>query len=229
MVEENNNTSKKTAVRNKYLVKLLPIMRQRGFSHMRIDDIVRFMDISKATFYKYFSSKEEVVELMMEMVIDYLHQATAKVEDESAPYIERFQHVFGQAVVVASYLSDAFLLDVRQIFPSLWERVQQVQQERQRRIQHFYEQGVAAQMFHPINPLLIIIENELVLRTIMEPAFLMEHDETLRSLLFDYYVTQKYQWLVPEVREKVDDAPIKEYIDMMARKISLGIRADFVL
>ena len=229
MVEENNTTAKKSGARDKYLVKLLPIMRLRGFSHMRIDDIVRSMDISKATFYKYFSSKEEVVELVVEMVVGYLNQATAQIEDESAPYIQRFQHVFGQAVLIASYLSEAFLLDLRQVFPSLWERVEQAQQARQRRIQQLYGQGVSAHAFHPINPLLIVMQDELVLRAIMAPAFLMEHDETLRALLFDYYMMQKYQWLVPEVREQVDDTPVKEYIDMMARKISLGIRADFVL
>ena len=63
----------------------------------------------------------------------------------------------------------------------------------------------------------------------MDPVFLMEHDLPLRTLLYDYYELQKYQWLVPGVSQQLDDAPVKEYIDMMARKISLGMRSDGVL
>ncbi len=35
--------------------------------------------------------------------------------------------------------------------------------------------------------------------------------------------------LAPEVFKQVDDAPVKEYIDMMARKITLSMRSDLAL
>jgi len=214
------------AVRNKYLARLLPVIKQRGFSHLRIDDIVRSMDISKATFYKHFSSKEEIIELVVEMIIGYLKQMATQLEDEAAPYVQRFQHIFGQSLLLASYLSDTFLLDLRQVFPSLWERLKQAQQERQRYIQRFYEQGLAAAVFQPINPILVVLQDELMLGNIISPIFLVEHNLTLHTLLYDYYTLQKYQWLVPEARSQVDDTPVKDYIDMMARKISLRMHVD---
>lgn len=59
------------------------------------------------------------------------------------------QNIFGQSLLIASYLSDAFLLDLKQVFPSLWERVRQVQQERQDQLQKFYEHGIfVAQCAH---------------------------------------------------------------------------------
>lgn len=222
-IENNVSGEQNKEARDRYLAKLLPIIKQRGFSHVRIDDIVRYMDISKATFYKYFSSKEEVVELVVEMLVDYFKQATKQIDDDTSPCIQRFQHVFGQSLVIANYLSEAFLLDLRQVFPPLWERVKQAQQERQRHIQQFYEQGVAAGVFQPVNAVLIVLQDELILSSIIDPVFLMEHDLTLRALLYDYYLLQKYQWLVPAVHNQVDDTPVKEFIDMMARKISLGM------
>lgn len=213
-------------LKEKYLVKLLPVIKHRGFSHLRIDDMARYMDISKATFYKYFSSKEEVIEQIVDIVIAYFHQASTTVGEESSSYLSRFQHVFGQAVLIASYLSEAFVLDLKQVFPPLWERVRQAQLERERQIQQFYEQGIVAGVFQQVNPVLVMLQDELLLRSIMDPVFLMEHDLTLRALLYDYYELRKYQWLAPEVRVQVDDTPVKEYIDMMARKISLGMRLD---
>ncbi|HAG98454.1 MAG TPA: hypothetical protein DDW33_03855 [Ktedonobacter sp.] len=78
----------------------------------------------------------------------------------------------------------------------------------------------------PFHTILLILQDELLLQRIIDPVFLVEHDLTLRALLYDYYELQKYQWLAPEVRKQVDDAPIREYIDMMARKISLGMHVD---
>jgi hypothetical protein len=148
------------------------------------------------------------------------------IDDASLPYLQRFQNAFGQSLLIASYLSDAFLLDLKQVFPSLWERVRQVQQERQDQLQKFYDHGIAAGIFQPISPVLVALQDELLLRSILDPVFLMERDQTLRALLYDYYDLQKYQWLAPEVRAQVDDGPVKEFIEMMARKISLSMRSE---
>lgn len=224
---ENGDTSHgpRQDLKEKYLVKLLPVIKNHGFSHLRIDDIARHMDISKATFYKYFSSKEDVIEQVVEMVIAYFRQATNMIGEPSSSYPQRFQQVFRQAVFIASYLSDAFVLDLKQTFPQLWEHVRQAQQRRQQQLQQFYEQGIAAGIFQPINLALSMLQDELLLHSIMDPVFLIEHDLTLRAVLYDYYELQKYQWLPPAIRSQLDDAPIKEYIDMMARKISLSMRA----
>jgi len=228
MKAESHNTSHgpRRDLQEKYLVKLLPVIKHRGFSQLRIDDIAQHMDISKATFYKYFSLKEEVIEQVVEMVIAYFHQASTQIEEVASSYIQRFQHAFGQAVFIASYLSDAFILDLKRVFPSLWERVKQAQQEHQQQRHRFYELGIAAGVFQSVNLVLATLQDELLLHSIMDPMFLMEHNLTLRTVLYDYYELQKYQWLAPDIRVLVDDAPIKEYLDIMVRKISLSMRLD---
>jgi hypothetical protein len=58
----------------------------------------------------------------------------------------------------------------------------------------------------------------------MDPSFLMEHDTTLKTLLYDYYESQKYQWLPSETARQLDDTFVKEYIDKLVRSISLGMQ-----
>lgn len=77
-----------------------------------------------------------------------------------------------------SNLSPVFLLDLKQSFPPLWERVKQAHQEWQRCVQRFYQQGMAAGMFQPMNPVLVVLQDELILPGILDPTFLMEHDLT---------------------------------------------------
>jgi hypothetical protein len=60
----------------------------------------------------------------------------------------------------------------------------------------------------------------------MDPVFLMEQDLTLRTLLYDYYELLKYQWLLPECAEQIDDAPVKAFIDRVIHKFSLSMRSE---
>jgi AcrR family transcriptional regulator len=210
----------------KYLARLLPMIKQRGLSHARIEDLVRAMDISKATFYKHFASKEAVVEGMVEMVVGYLRQASALIDDETISHMQRFQQAFQHSLLIASYLSEEFLLDLRQAYSALWERVKQAQQQRLRSLQRLYESGNAAGVFQPLNAALVALQDDIVLRAIVDPLFLMEHDLTVGAALRDCYEAHKYQWLTPAAREAIDDAPVSAYIEMMVRKISLSLRVD---
>jgi len=221
-----SQSKRRQELKIKYLARLIPLIKYQGLSHLKIDDLVRCMCISKATFYKYFSSKEDVIEQVVDLIVGYFREATTLIGNESSPYLLRFQDAFAQSLLIASYLPDAFLLDLKQTFPLLWERVQLAQQGRQQQLQQFYEQGIAQGIFNPIRPVLVVLQNELLLRNIMDPVFLMEHDLTLRALLYDYYELQKYQWLPPEIFSQMDDAPIRAYIDEMARKILLYMRSD---
>lgn len=217
---------RREGLKYKYIRRLLPAIQHQRLSHLRIDDIVRYMDISKATFYKYFSSKEDVIEQGVDLLVDSLKQAGALVGDESSPPLLRFQHAFMQSIEVAIYLPEALLLDLKQLSPPLWERVKQAQRDFQFQQQQLYEQGIAQGIFHPIKPVLAVLQNELFLRTITNPVFLMEHDLTLRTLLYDYYELQKYQWLPPELTEQMDDAPVRAFIDRIVHKLSQGLRSE---
>jgi AcrR family transcriptional regulator len=232
-MEDEKNTSfveqrgeRREELKQKYLTRLLPVIQHQRLSHLRLDDIVRFMDISKATFYKYFSSKEDVIEQGIEMVVTSLKRATALIGDESSPPLLRFQHAFMQSVDIACYLPEELLLDLKQLSPPLWERVKQARRAFQQQLQHFYEQGIVQGIFHPLNPMLAVLQHELFLRHIMDPVFLMEQDLTLRMLLYDYYEQLKFQWLLPEFAGQIDDAPVRAFIDRVIHKFSLGLRSE---
>src|SRR5581483_3666395 len=212
-------SERRRELKNKYLMRLSPAIKQQGLSRLKIDDLVRFMGISKATFYKYFASKEEVVEEGVDLLVSSFKEAATLIGDESSSHLVRFQHAFTQSLVLVSYYPEPFLLDLKQAYPLLWERVKEAQQEWLRQLEQFYEQGIALGIFHPIRPVLVALQHELLLRTIMDPVFLMEHDLTLRASLYDYYELQKYQWLPPDIAGQIDDEPVKAYIDKMARKI----------
>ena len=63
---------RKVACANTYINKIKPVIRKTSFSQLKIDEIAKYMDISKATLYKRFSSKDEIIEAVVEDFMNYL-------------------------------------------------------------------------------------------------------------------------------------------------------------
>lgn len=89
------------------------LLLEDRFSQLKIDDIAKHMDISKVTLYKHFSSKEEIIEQVVEYGIQYLQQADTVVYDDFVSYIDRFQKTFLESLIGVIYISDLFLQDLR--------------------------------------------------------------------------------------------------------------------
>lgn len=56
-------------IREKLLKKLISAALKDGFQQLRMDDIAKRMDVSRATMYKHFSSKEEVLEGVVDVYV----------------------------------------------------------------------------------------------------------------------------------------------------------------
>ena len=56
----------KEKTRNKILDVVLQLCREYGFWSVRVEDIVKYSHISRATFYNYFKSKEDVLFAVLE-------------------------------------------------------------------------------------------------------------------------------------------------------------------
>ena len=56
--------------KNDLIMKIAVVVRQRGVNSLKIDDFTKYMDISKATFYKYFKDKNDVINSFVEKYIE---------------------------------------------------------------------------------------------------------------------------------------------------------------
>ncbi len=62
----------------------------------------------KATLYKRFSSKDEIIEAVVEDFMNYLLEGDADNQDESMSFTERFQKTFIHSLKCVTYISDVF-------------------------------------------------------------------------------------------------------------------------
>lgn len=206
---------------NHYLNKIKPIVRKTKFSQMKIDDIAKYMDISKVTLYKHFSSKDDIIEQVVEYEIQYLQQADLIVNDDSLSFVDRFQKTFLQSLLCVVYLSDLFLQDLKEFYPALYEKLVIAQQNRNKNLQNFFEAGMDEKVFNRMNAVLSLVQDDATLRRIMEPTFSIQwYDLTLKQAIIEYYKMKQYQMIRPEHLDTIDDSNFESQVAEILQTIS---------
>ncbi|MDC2864768.1 TetR/AcrR family transcriptional regulator [Bacillus sp. BP-3] len=216
----NNNIDNQVEMKKKLIFKLLPVVKKHGISSLRTDDIARYMDISKATMYKYFSSKEEIIQYIVKIYAEYITSIDQIIFEVTVPFGERFQKTFEQSLLIAFYISDTFLSDLKHNAPVLYEQIIQAQNERNTKLKKFYEEHIDTEVFNDINPALILLQDDILLRKLFEPTILIQNNMTLYQALFDYYVLKKQQIIHHKYKDEVDDSKMESTIQYIVQKVS---------
>ncbi|RUS46249.1 TetR/AcrR family transcriptional regulator [Cohnella sp. AR92] len=209
--------------RSRLVTKLFSPIRQTGFQQLRMDDVAKHMDISKATLYKYFSSKDEIIELIVQQFVGFIKEKDEEdLRAADLPYEQRFRNSFVQTLLIASYRSDPFLNDLRETLPELYGELESAIGSRIERLRRFYEEGMEKGAFLRQNATLVILQDELMFRSLIDPVQLMKQNLTLRNALFDYYQIKKRQLLATCDDDAKADEAMRERLDRLARKIMYG-------
>lgn len=211
---------KKAVSIEQYIEKIKPVLRKTKFSQLKIDEIANHMDISKVTLYKHFSSRDDVIQVVVEHYMDYLLQADVTVQDEKIPFADRFQKTYEQSLRCVIYVSDLFLQDLKESYPQLFDRLWAAQQTRNKNLEAFFEAGMNQGIFNRMNAALFMVQDDAVLRRILDPLFSIQYDLTLKQALMDFYRLKKYQLFQPEHLDSVQDAKMEQEIMQILGMIS---------
>lgn len=207
-------------MRQTHIKKLLKVIRTQGFLSLSIQEIAQLMNMSRASLYNYFSSKEDIIMEVTDFCISYIHEAGQMISNPELSYPFRLQKVFEHAVLSAAYSSEIFLRDLELSCLSLYEKKKQARKEQLTVVHSFYVNGKEAGFFNELNPALLILQDETVLNKLINTSFLMDAELTLERALYDYYVAKCFQVLRPEVVPNIDHNEIKSMVEKIIQKLS---------
>ncbi|WP_026575595.1 TetR/AcrR family transcriptional regulator [Bacillus sp. UNC438CL73TsuS30] len=207
-------------MRKAYVKKLIHVVRTQGFLSLTIQDIANTMNLSRASLYNYFSSKEDIIMELTNLCIDYINEAGQTISNEELSYPLRFQKVFEQAVLSAVYASDLYLTDLKTSCIHLYEKKMHSRKEQLSAIRTFYRNGMKSEVFNQLNPSILIIQDEAVLGKLVNTAFLVEEELSLKQALLDYYVAKKTQVLKPEYLQNTENEDIHAMVENILKKLT---------
>ena len=170
---------------------------REGFYKSSMDSLAAELQISKKTIYKYFSSKDELVEAIafafMKETGDKIISVT-QIEDDSLSKAIRLFQILG---VATTKLGDKWVKDIRIHMPDLWKKIDEFRTKKAYAVlSNIIQQGQAEGMIIDKPVELIIHLFVTSLRSIVNPDFLyyqkMNYKEAIQhtfEILFNGILT----------------------------------------
>lgn len=181
--QRNTNEQKK----EKYLLLLMQTFKAHGLSKYTMDSIAKELNVSKATLYQYFTSKDEMVEIILSRILFQMRDFELIAINPSIPYEERYYQIIELFSSVISDISNVMLEDLRNEYPKLWKDVQIFIEYASDVLYEFYESGKKAGIFIDIDSSVLAMTDRLFFNAISDVEFLNKNKLTLKKAFEEYY------------------------------------------
>jgi AcrR family transcriptional regulator len=148
-----------------------------GFSNVTMDDIASDLKISKKTIYKYFSSKEEFVNAVINQLMEKLKASIVPALNSNKNAIEKLNDLVGILTETTLKINPKMFDDLRQYYPSLWVEVDAFRTKMMfGNITKVIDQGKKEKLF--IDYPTILVMNVLVasVRSVVNPDFILNNN-----------------------------------------------------
>jgi hypothetical protein len=187
---------------------LLPIYIKIGLKKLSMDEVAKQLKISKATLYKHFRSREEIIEMALLVKLNDIGSFKEMLFDENQPYIDRYFNSIHLFFAEISGISTEFLLDLKNLYPQIWKRVEFFREYAATLLKAFYSKGVEGNVFNDIDPAILVMNDKMFFDAISDPEFLINNGLSLQKAFRDYFTLRTqglFKQNVPDLTRKIDD------------------------
>jgi len=193
---------------------------KNGFKTLTMDGIAKVMGISRGKLYQYFSSKDEVIEAVVNRYLQYIEKISIIGNpQENQEFIDEFISIYFQNVTLAGSASKTFVNDLKTVYPSLYQKFSDSMAKRDFVIQEFYEAGMKKSVFNQgMNAQLLNIQDQTMLAVLVLPQFLFTHRLEPSHAIRDYLRLRILGIIAPEFHNLVNHADVESQIKHLDEK-----------
>ncbi len=153
--EKRPRSRKRTAVEEEILKVAADMFSQRGYQATTLDDIALAAGISRAAFYSYFPSKEELLRRMYNQVISSTQTALERIAAEDLPVPEKLRRIIRHQVHYLATnmpLAQVFFSEIFNLPQEMERSVTQANRTFSQVIERVVEEGVKTGVLISIHP-----------------------------------------------------------------------------
>jgi len=165
---------------------LKELAAQRGFSGATMDELAARAGVSKRTIYRYFSSKEEIIDALLDDILSIYEQKILQILASCENPVGKISNIIKIVPQITQIITPAALHDLHRHYPHLWEKIERFRAER---IQQLFDDLLLSneyRCFKPINPKIFTTALMASIRSVVNPAFIIENnlsvEETIQTL-----------------------------------------------
>lgn len=164
-----------------------PFFMQNGLKDATMDNVAHFLGKSKATIYKYFPSREDLVKEGLFSRLEGVQKFIPTLQNENADYIDRYFRAMEQFLAEVGDITNLFLTDLKTVMPELWQQVETFRQMAQMVMHQFYVEGIRKGKLKPLHPAILAQMDQFLFDALTDGDFLAQHNLTMHQAFTQYF------------------------------------------
>ncbi|MCG3168010.1 MAG: hypothetical protein POELPBGB_03810 [Bacteroidia bacterium] len=194
----NKTRSSSSAKKEELVQRLIPFLQEKGLQGVTMDNMAGAMNISKATVYKYFQSREEILAAAIAVKLNEIKDFESYLNDKKEEYLDRYKNAVQYLSEHISDITNLFLADLKTFFPHLWQLIDAFKEYCMQALKAYYNEGIRKGYFNKINPAIMVMSDQFFLDKLTDPDFLVTHKLTIKQA-FDEYFRMKFYGIMKDV------------------------------
>ncbi len=195
--------------KEKWVRKLIPHFKSEGLLGYSMDQLANYLEISKATIYNHFKSKDEIIESVIDIKIKELSGLNDYLQNQNLPFLVRYYKGIQYFTSGLSDFSNVFLNDLQKVYPEQWKLFSNFQNECIQSIKKYYQEGIENGVFNKINLSMLVMSDKIFFQLLSVPEYLDELNITLEKA-FEEYFKMKFNGLLKE------EVKTKNYLEVFS-------------
>jgi len=157
---------------------------KEGFNKISMDEIASFLHISKKTIYKYFPSKDHLVETLIDRNCEYHLENEIRILKQNANIIKKIVHMIQFNLNDFSKFSEKWLTDLQIHKPELWDKYMKFKNEKHyNHFKRIYTEGRKEKLLKDIPMDLILNGIETIVKGVLHSDFLKSSKLSFKQAL----------------------------------------------
>jgi len=163
-------------IKDKILASFKELSVQKGIKATTMDDLSAQAAISKRTLYKYFRSKEEIIEnLFSKIMKDIDWQLNLVITGKGDP-VYKFRSIIGLVSKNIESFQPVILDDLYKHYPHVWVKIENFRMSKQDFLESLIKEGIEQGYFRPLNAPLVSTGFIAMANVIVNPNFLADNE-----------------------------------------------------
>mgnify|MGYP000624675450 CR=1 FL=1 len=175
-------------VRAVWAKRLMPLLLRGELHEETMAIIAQKAGVSKATFYKHYSSKESVLSDVVELKIEQISTFAALLFDENESYAKRYNNALQTVSEELAGISNVFLIFLKNRHPKLWKKIDDLTELATKSFEAFYEQGIEEDILENFNVNAMALTDRIIIDALTDPNVLIENNISIATFIEEYFL-----------------------------------------
>ncbi len=166
---------------------LVPLLQDKALDKLTLDELAELMGKSKSTIYSYFSTKEEIYQTAVQLILDdmiFVISSKATDGDDMEAVLRTMLMKIGEGI---EGISISFLEQIQSHFPEVWSIIQHFTDKLLDNFEVIYKVGMQEGTFRRFNlELLLALDQHFIMSIMTDAQKFKGHGMSLNDLVTEY-------------------------------------------